>query len=182
MYPVLSIALKAAQAKAQFDNIMELNLADYQETNFDFDEKYPGVNATEKEVAKIPDLRLKLKNAVLHWMSNTRITNKQNSFKTVLDRATAKYGQQKEKAENLRRKLATMPFMKRLETLEVMDARITDNNFDRIKDAATKIAKNDLLQSVRQVNQLTAVINKLIPQTERIENYDFVTENGVRGV
>lgn len=74
IYPSLSVAFKAAQSQSQFDSIMDLNLVDYQETDFNFEEKYPCVNATEKEIAKIPDLRLKLKNAVLHWLFNRRIS------------------------------------------------------------------------------------------------------------
>lgn len=95
----------------------------------------------------------------------------------MLDRAVENYAKDKSKGEKRKKKLIGMPLLTRLDTMSAYEARITESNFFTIKDKASLISKNQMLKSVRQVNQLRAVINKLIPQTERTENNEFVSDS-----
>lgn len=73
IYPALKSSLNNAQHQARRNNLLFLNLIDYTETNFVFEEKYPlaaqnGVKITEDQKKRIPQLRSYLKNAVMHYL------------------------------------------------------------------------------------------------------------------
>lgn len=96
IYPSLAVALKEAQQKVKTYDMLDLNMADYIEPNFDFKAKYPGMTVTEEELKKVPNLRLLLKNAVMHGITTLRKNNERtNSLKTVLKKATMRYNDMK---------------------------------------------------------------------------------------
>lgn len=77
--------------------MLDLELIDVQETKFDFESKYPGKSVTEEELVRVPYLRNRLKNAVLHHIVNRRNREQSSSLKEILDRATQTYRKKKVK-------------------------------------------------------------------------------------
>lgn len=71
--------------------MLDLEPLDYHEVNFIVEEKFPRdperdmpLPLTDEEKAKVPKLRLLLKNAVLHNLFMHRKINKKTSLRTVL--------------------------------------------------------------------------------------------------
>ena len=171
LYPQLSIALNKAQAQNQADKLLDLNLADYQETNFDAQTKFPGKTFTEKELQIIPDLRLKMKNAVLHWLVTNRARNKNfNTLSKSLDRAVAKYNKRKAKIHEAQKKMKEMDLNWRLNALEADKKRMGQASFEKMKNITDQVAKQDLLDVTRQANQLKGALDQLLAKFETGEH------------
>jgi hypothetical protein len=66
--------------------MLDLNMLDYQETNFNYEAKIPSfVKLTAAEAKKVPELRLRLKNATMHYLFQGRKMTNQNSLVQILE-------------------------------------------------------------------------------------------------
>lgn len=88
VYPELKAGLNIAQKQAISDKMQDINVLDYQETNFNIADKIPAqLDLTEAEIKKVPVLRLQMKNAVMHYLLQRKKLNQQNSLIKILELA-----------------------------------------------------------------------------------------------
>lgn len=81
--------VELASQESFFNKMTIIDPIDYQETQFDFREKYKkfsrGIDVlSDAELERIPSLRLMLKNAVMHKVLERRFTNKSNDLLEIL--------------------------------------------------------------------------------------------------
>lgn len=94
-------------------------MLDYLETDFNFEEKYPGMteHIAKADMEKVPKLRLTLKNAVLHTLVHQRNQQRQNSLKEMISNAMNAYHKMRAKKEKRMQTISKLPFMDRLDTM-----------------------------------------------------------------
>lgn len=135
-YPALQASLAIAQKKVQYDKLLDLNMLDYHETNFVFEEKVdmqPHLHFTPEEKKRVPELRLMLKNAVLHYLQQNRKIHENNSIVYILQQLAKKQKQKRQLKEKQEAEIKSMSLLQRLETLETNTARISQDRFDKLK-------------------------------------------------
>ena len=75
--------------------MLSIDPLDYQETQFNFREKYKKFRhgfetISEDQIARVPHLRLFLKNAIMHSVAELRFKSKRNSLMKVLKKGVKK--------------------------------------------------------------------------------------------
>ncbi len=152
--------------------MLDLDMLDYQETQFNFEEKIPSdVNLTAAEIKKVPELRLRLKNAVMHFLMQKRKQSKQSSLIQILEGAAEAIKKKKAAKTQLKEEIAQMGLVQRLDTLDVTKGRISNERFQRLKQEGEKFAEQDILGIQKNYNRLADLVNQgLMPI---IENGDI---------
>ena len=164
VYPSLAFALSGAQKKAQFDKMMDLNLLDYHEVDFNFEEKVqlaPHVELTADEKKRVPELRLILKNAVLHYLSQNRKKQGSNSLSSILQMAAIKEKKKKTLRTKMGQEIAMMGLVQRLDTLDANVGRISDDRFEKLKHRGNVVNRDALITMHRSVNLLKGLIERI---------------------
>ncbi len=87
--------------------MLDLNMLDYQETKFNFETKIPSdIKLTPAEKKKVPELRLMLKNAVMHYLMQGRKDGHQSSLVQILDMAAKTIRKKKQLQAKLKEELS----------------------------------------------------------------------------
>ena len=117
---------------------------DYQETQFDFREKYRkfsrGIDVlSDEELERVPSLRLMLKNAVMHKVLELRFKHKANNLNKILMKGVERMMKKRGEFKAYFDQTQKIGLKERLASIENRKLRVKDEKFDKIKRATTFI-------------------------------------------
>ena len=135
-YPKMREAFKDAQQQSFSNKINDLNPVDYQEVDFDIKAKYgvsPHLNQlSHEEKKRVPELRLIMKNAVLHHLNKVRERTKMNKLTDILEQALKQKMNVRLEKVVLSKLQNEMNLTQKLDSIDNNQAKIFDENFDKL--------------------------------------------------
>ena len=137
--------------------MLNLYPLDYQEVNFQVEEKYvlpSHVRLTEAEKKKIPDLQLALKNAIFHHILQNRKNQRLHNLTKILEKAKQAQKAKKEGEVTFNKEMESLGLVQRLENKEVVSNRIQDENFSKLKKIGSVLGKQMLIDIQKDFNRL----------------------------
>lgn len=144
---------------------MNFDEFDYLETEFNIKKKYKKLRGgydqfTEEELERIPQLRLHLKNAVMHYVLEQRIYMKNNALFKILAEGVSRISKQK-KQQNLWFKEASNFGLKdRLEVMQSKENRISEDQFNYLKRATKDFGVISIKETMLELNRLQKAIEQ----------------------
>ena len=117
---------------------------DYQETQFDFRQKYKkfsrGIEVlSDEELERVPHLRLMLKNAVMHKVLELRFKSKANNLMKILMKGVEKMMKKRIEFKLYFDQIRQFGLKERISSIQNRKRRVEDEDFDEIKRASKDI-------------------------------------------
>ena len=145
--------------------MMNFDEFDYLETEFNIKQKYKKLRGgydqfTEEELERIPQLRLHLKNAVMHYVLEQRIYMKNNALFKILAEGVSRISKQKRQQNLWFKEASNFGLKDRLEVMQSKENRISEDQFNYLKRATKDFGVISIKETMLELNRLQKAIEQ----------------------